>query len=88
MLRQALKLRYWVAAGVFSGSVAASNVSESYVLHRIANYVNQKKSTIKYRQYCAILGILQISSFSDMRNGRKVYQNFLYRNGSKWMRNG
>uniref|UniRef100_A0A915Q7I9 Dynamin-like GTPase OPA1, mitochondrial n=1 Tax=Setaria digitata TaxID=48799 RepID=A0A915Q7I9_9BILA len=25
MLRQALKLRYWVAAGVFSGSVAASN---------------------------------------------------------------
>lgn len=27
IIRQALKLRYWVAAGVFSGSVAASNVS-------------------------------------------------------------
>ncbi|KAL3993981.1 Dynamin-like 120 kDa protein form S1 domain protein [Acanthocheilonema viteae] len=30
MLRQALKLRYWVAAGVFSGSVAASNRYEEW----------------------------------------------------------
>ncbi|CAG9536395.1 unnamed protein product [Cercopithifilaria johnstoni] len=30
MLRQVLKLRYWVAAGVFSGSVAASNRYEEW----------------------------------------------------------
>ncbi|VDO32182.1 unnamed protein product [Onchocerca flexuosa] len=30
ILRQALKLRYWVAAGVFSGSVAASNRYEEW----------------------------------------------------------
>ncbi|KAM3719788.1 Dynamin-likeprotein [Dirofilaria immitis] len=30
VLRQALKLRYWVAAGVFSGSVAASNRYEEW----------------------------------------------------------
>ncbi|VDM94042.1 unnamed protein product, partial [Onchocerca ochengi] len=30
ILRQALKLRYWIAAGVFSGSVAASNRYEEW----------------------------------------------------------